>query len=155
MGDDNKHKGLEVDSREIDKEGRFFVREFQQEPERFPINKSYIEEILRASNQQSPRAVEGVKSAKGRLADKRYPLRPALDEMSQLMESRLRDNDHKGGWGSCSWKYLHEGIRKNNRKLRDAMMRRDPEAIQHAIDLANYAMMIVDNLLDGRYSQAR
>jgi hypothetical protein len=40
------------------------------------------------------------------MADKRLTLRAPVDAFSQAMESVLRENDHKGGWGECAPHWL-------------------------------------------------
>jgi hypothetical protein len=67
------------------------------------------------------------------------------------MEKALLDNDHKGGWKDCSYEFLFERIGSNLIELKYELMankwdeRTVPEAIKHAVDIANFAMMIADN----------
>jgi NTP pyrophosphatase (non-canonical NTP hydrolase) len=68
---------------------------------------------------------------------------------AQEMETRLRANDHKGGWADCDFPYLIRRIREETDELADTM--RDvgglydyAEIRREAADVANFAMMVAD-----------
>lgn len=75
------------------------------------------------------------------------------------MEIKLRENDDKGGWEECSTAYLLDKLRRELEELRDAEQRYQeakpgsldvPDLMKkiqrECADVANYAMMIADNL---------
>jgi hypothetical protein len=91
-------------------------------------------------------------------------LRPEVEAFAQLMEQKLRENDHKGGWDDCDVDWLLTRMDEESRELakcrfeearaivgvgpymitregRDAA-RRNIGA--EAADVANFAMMIAD-----------
>lgn len=89
-------------------------------------------------------------------------LRPVVLAFAQLMEAKLRDNDHKPGWRNDSWKALLERLREETVELEGALLhatfydtsdrgaRMNPAdllrngAAREAPDIANFAMMIAD-----------
>jgi thiamine monophosphate synthase len=73
-----------------------------------------------------------------------YVRRP-VRAFAVLMEKRLRENDHKGGWSSSPVAWLITRFNDEVRELNDACDDYDLPAIIHeAIDSANFAMMIAD-----------
>jgi NTP pyrophosphatase (non-canonical NTP hydrolase) len=65
------------------------------------------------------------------------------------MQRALNDNDHKDGWDECSLGYLFGRLGEEVQELKEAMQAidRDPELIvSEAADVANFAMMIADNV---------
>ena len=75
--------------------------------------------------------------------------RKELIDFSQRMEQRLREKDPEKG---TSWKQMDErdlmalAVNKSLR-LEDAVREESPSRVTHAVDLANYCMMIADNAL--------
>ncbi|MDQ7095962.1 hypothetical protein REC12_20415 [Desulfosporosinus sp. PR] len=69
------------------------------------------------------------------------------------MEKTLRENDHKGGWNTCSQWHLIGRLREETIELEEVLHRarfdktRLTEIIKEATDVANFAMMIADNAL--------
>jgi len=79
------------------------------------------------------------------------PPRIQIQIFSKHMEALLRENDHKGGWEGSTYGYFLDHIEVHLIKLRQALERRDTHDIVHeAADLANYAMMIADNVKNRR-----
>lgn len=68
---------------------------------------------------------------------------------AEEMEKVLQANDHKGGWDKCDDGYLAWMLRDNLGKLCEAAYQ-EPKNLQEisksAVDIANYAMMIADNV---------
>jgi len=63
------------------------------------------------------------------------------------MEERLRANDHKGGWGDSDCYWLLKRLRMETKELSDALWDGPDSQIQkEAADVANFAMMIADNV---------
>lgn len=61
------------------------------------------------------------------------------------MESKLKVNDHKGGWYSCNLNYLSKRLTQERKELYDAIKSDDKErVISECADIANFAMMIAD-----------
>jgi len=82
--------------------------------------------------------------------------RKAVTDFAKLMEERLRDNDHKGGWANDTPSSLLARIFEEWLELRDALKVVTPwgrrqDYCRKAVccecaDVANFAMMIADNL---------
>ena len=71
-------------------------------------------------------------------------LRPALVKFSRHMEDRLRAHDDRPGWSNEPFDYLYGRMLFKSDELpwgKDKSL-----AIKNAVDIANYAMMIADNL---------
>ncbi|MMZ45677.1 hypothetical protein D3C75_474280 [compost metagenome] len=67
-----------------------------------------------------------------------------LDRFSKMMRQRMMENTHKKHWGDCSIADLKASL---NAKHHMTYLETSPaKAIQHYTDVANYCMMIVDNL---------
>jgi NTP pyrophosphatase (non-canonical NTP hydrolase) len=70
------------------------------------------------------------------------------------MEAVLKANDHKGGWDGCDSTYLLKRLKEEVIELEVQINHntREPidltRIIHEAVDVANYAMMIADNLRD-------
>lgn len=76
-------------------------------------------------------------------------MRIEVEVFAREMEDRLRANDHKGGWKSCTRGYLLRRLRTELRELVSALNRRgadydSSEVVSEAADVANFAMMIAD-----------
>jgi len=71
--------------------------------------------------------------------------RERVYEFAQLMESKLQNNDHKGGWKLDEYSDLLRKLKNEVEELEMALINRDG-AVNEAVDVANYAMMIADNL---------
>lgn len=94
-------------------------------------------------------------------------LRPSVAAFAQLMEAKLRENDHKGGWRHCTTAYLSRRCGNELKELRGVIRRgrdwvlrstfpsgrgpvlSDNEDVRRSVgeeaaDVANFAMMIAD-----------
>lgn len=78
---------------------------------------------------------------------------------AQEMERKLRENDHKDGWQGCRIGNLFHGLRKECDELllathplqldtmQEKLSQEDAtEIIRECADVANFAMMIADNI---------
>lgn len=68
---------------------------------------------------------------------------------AEEMEKVLRENDHKGGWNKCDDGYLAWMLRDNLTELCEAAFQEPKDLLKmtkSAVDIANYAMMIADNV---------
>jgi hypothetical protein len=66
---------------------------------------------------------------------------------AEQMEAALRRNDHKGGWSGADMGYLRDRLREECVELEMALDAAPFEkATREAADVANFAMMIADNL---------
>jgi len=75
--------------------------------------------------------------------------REQVQWFSKEMEKELLDNDHKGGWDKCDDGYLTWMLKSNLIKLSELIFQEPKDVqkvIKEATDVANYAMMIADNL---------
>ena len=73
-------------------------------------------------------------------------MRNEVIEHAQLMEERLKENDHKGGWLTCSFEYLIRRLREEVNEL-DTALYEEGDPIMEAADVANFAMMIADKAI--------
>ena len=82
-------------------------------------------------------------------------IRSEVMGFAERMESVLRANDHKGGWGGCSMQWLSSKLWEEFGELAPYVQQMiegeefdeyDLEAvIKECVDIANVAMMIADN----------
>ncbi len=77
-------------------------------------------------------------------------LRPEVKAFAIAMEKKLRKKDHKGGWQNEPIGYLFEGIEREKDELERATGWDRTAALEEAVDVANFAMMIFDNISNGR-----
>jgi hypothetical protein len=78
------------------------------------------------------------------------------------METKLRENDHKGHWRNCDLEYMEQRIREEFAELSAALMQYQIASLspheatrmrylgdrvkREAADVANFAMMIADRV---------
>ncbi len=73
-------------------------------------------------------------------------MRNKVKIFAEIMEKKLKENDHKRHWASMSQDYLLSCLKQETKELQSALINGNPEAIQEeAVDVANFAMMIADN----------
>lgn len=71
--------------------------------------------------------------------------RPEVRAFADLMEAKLRENDHKPGWKRDHPADLMDRLKEELAELHDALFAGDLELIgPEAADVANFAMMIAD-----------
>ena len=86
------------------------------------------------------------------MSDKKY-----LDEVSEIglsltrftkiMNSKLMENIDKGGWKECPISYLMHRLEQEVIELKESLLDQDEEDVSNeAADVANFAMMISDNI---------
>jgi hypothetical protein len=94
------------------------------------------------------------------VATRILPVRKEIEWFAVEMEQTLRDNDHKGHWSHCGYQYLtrrlHEEVLELNMALVETGRFGDVHwtahaedrrrLIREATDVANFAMMIADNV---------
>lgn len=73
-------------------------------------------------------------------------MREAVDWFRDQMVAKLVANEHKGGWGGCPRGVLAERMIAEVREMHRAATHDPAAAILECADIANYAMMIADNL---------
>ena len=81
-------------------------------------------------------------------------MRKAVETFAEAMEARLKENDHKGGWGEdkCSLEYLEYRLVEEMgeyfaQRAKGGMVSYfniEPELV----DIANFAMMLYHRMLD-------
>ena len=75
-------------------------------------------------------------------------MRNEVIEHASRMEERLKENDHKGGWLTCSFEYLVRRLREEVDELDTALnWDSSDDPIAEAADVANFAMMIADKAI--------
>lgn len=80
-------------------------------------------------------------------------LRPTVAKFATYMEHKLRLNDHKPNWRTCSLGYLRQRLDQELAELNDALKCGDPRAVyDECADVANFAMMIADLAISRRRS---
>lgn len=79
--------------------------------------------------------------------------RREIRKFAEHMEARLAANDHKGGWSRCKLKWLLGRLEGEVAELRGIVESYcagfgddDEHLIREAADVANFAMMIADNV---------
>lgn len=72
-------------------------------------------------------------------------LRPELAAFAKAMESRLKENSHRGDWRTYNFYYLAARLTTNLGHMIRVFQADKPEAILNsAADTADYALMISD-----------
>jgi hypothetical protein len=72
-------------------------------------------------------------------------IRPELAAFAKVMESRLKENAHRGDWRAYNFYYLAACLTANLGHMIRAFQADKPESIlKSAADTANYALMISD-----------
>lgn len=90
-------------------------------------------------------ALAEVERVRGRLES----LRPTVRRFAEVMEQKLRDNHHKGGWDDCRPLDLLKRLFEEADELEGAIRDHGEEWNGHVVareaaDVANFAMMIAD-----------
>lgn len=83
----------------------------------------------------------------------RTGVRPELTVFVRIMEAKLRANDHKGGWSGNQPTSLLKRLKEEVTELEDEINKPTISATRaafEAVDVANFAMMIVDVLTGGK-----
>jgi len=76
-------------------------------------------------------------------------MRKELAQFATRMEFTLQENDNKPHWSGSTQNYLHHALNRKNEKLQGAVCDNNHgQVIRHAVDLANYAMMLADNAIN-------
>ena len=72
--------------------------------------------------------------------------RNSVNWFAGQMELKLRDNDHKGGWGKCEHNWLLDRLKQEVEELEKTLDQVDNQenVIKEAADVANFALMIAD-----------
>ena len=68
-------------------------------------------------------------------------MREQMQWFAEQMESKLKENDHKGGWDNCGIVWLRNRLVEEVEELSSAM---EAGHNSEASDVANFAMMIAD-----------
>ena len=71
----------------------------------------------------------------------------------ERMERVLGENDEKGGWHGAPQEYLLSRLLDEYEKLAEALQNQDGlKAMNECVDVANFAMMICDNIYLGLHN---
>lgn len=70
-------------------------------------------------------------------------VRTSVAEFSYEMEKQLRENEDKGGWRSCTEKYLRKNLERNLQAL--VSTNSHSEYRRRCANIANFAMMLHEN----------
>lgn len=86
-------------------------------------------------------------------------LRPEVKWFAEQMELKLRENDDKPGWHDDLYPDLYRRLEEELQEVRDASMKTGWWDDRHKIigelaDVANFAMMLADNLENKRNKPA-
>ncbi len=74
-------------------------------------------------------------------------LRPTLQDFSLVMEEKLQEKDYKGGWEGMSVRELKMRLEEEIDELDEAIEAVDlREILDECVDVANFAMMIYNNV---------
>lgn len=80
-------------------------------------------------------------------------MRKEVEEFAKAMEEKLKKNDWKGGWTECSDLYLLDKISEKLDTI-VADLTTDTPTEEVCVDLANYVMMLYDNIVVRRQLNA-
>lgn len=75
-------------------------------------------------------------------------IRPEVLWFARKMEDKLAANDHKRHWSTCEPSVLLGYLKAEIRELEEALINRK-DVVQECADVANFAMMIADNITMG------
>jgi NTP pyrophosphatase (non-canonical NTP hydrolase) len=79
-------------------------------------------------------------------------MRPSVEEFANAMEDKLQLHDDKSSWTYEPLEYLLARLDDETSELEDARYTRDLQAMQEElVNIANFCMMIWDNIESGRY----
>ena len=83
---------------------------------------------------------------------KRCPVldRIAVDDFAEGMIRKLAKNSHKAHWSTVSCDYLFDRLKEEVHELSDSRSGSVESIIDECYDVANFAMMIADNVSKGR-----
>ena len=74
----------------------------------------------------------------------------AVELFSNNMYIKLRENAHKAHWNTVTTEWLLNRCMEEFEELKEALANEDPgEIAREAADVANFAMMIADNVRNG------
>lgn len=74
-------------------------------------------------------------------------LRPEVEQFAQVMEAKLRQNDHKGGWQGMTQQEVLRRLYDEAHEVWKELGRPEPDAnavMWESADVANFAMMLWD-----------
>lgn len=75
-------------------------------------------------------------------------IRPEVIWFAFQMERKLKANDHKGGWKSCTNTYLLSRLTQESKEIKEAITqfgKTQQDVIDECADTANIAMMLATN----------
>lgn len=79
-------------------------------------------------------------------------IRSEVKWFAEQMESKLQENDHKGGWQQCGKYWLFERMQEEMTELLQELSlfsndaKNENRIIRECADIANFAMMIADKV---------
>jgi hypothetical protein len=80
-------------------------------------------------------------------------MRESVKWFAEQMENTLKKNDNKHGWDMCSFAYLFDSLSKERDELLLSLNKKTQPVeahrkriIRECTDVANFAMMIADNI---------
>lgn len=76
-------------------------------------------------------------------------MRKQVEWFAEQMEKTLQRNDRKGGWDECDYEYLIQRLEEEVEELRELEGNPDVKGndiIRECTDIANFAMMIADQV---------
>ena len=78
---------------------------------------------------------------------KELEIREPVKWFTQQMEMKLRENDHKGSWRTCTDLYFITRLWEEFEELADAINNKESKEniIKECAEISNLAMMIADN----------
>ena len=73
--------------------------------------------------------------------------RNSVLEFAGVMQKKLDENSHKGGWEGCDNSYLFKRLNQEIKEMKTAIKKNKNRhmVIRECADIANFAMMIADN----------
>lgn len=76
-------------------------------------------------------------------------MRDIVLDFARAMDNELDENDHKTGWARLSLQWLINRIKQETSELENAIKNNKPKSVilSECADVANFAMMIFDNVM--------
>lgn len=88
---------------------------------------------------------------------KDYHYQTDVRQFAAVMLKNLKENSYKTGWKDCSFKHLLCRIREEVDEIQDGLLEglSAEEIVSECADVANFAMMIADNVTRRDYETQR
>jgi hypothetical protein len=81
-----------------------------------------------------------------------HSIHRGLNNFKGIMQLKLMENAHKGTWDTCTYQYLRDRLSEELKEVDEKISEGDYlDAREELADVANFCMMISDNISYGRF----